>query len=63
MWRTLVDQYEAQGRPAGFEGPLRDWHALVLDYLRDFYLTPRSRAEVFDRDPLEGIGTPMKKGA
>ena len=64
MWRTLLDRYEAQDRPAGLEAPLRDWHALLLDYMRDFFLTPKSRATAFTRDPLEGIGRPpTKKGA
>lgn len=53
-WRGCMDHLEQH--PAGpLEDAARQWHAVVRDYMRDFYLTPRSRAERFDRDPLDGV--------
>jgi hypothetical protein len=41
----------------------RAWHKLTRDSLFDFFLTPRSRATAFDRDPLEGTGHSTQRGA
>jgi P27 family predicted phage terminase small subunit len=75
MWREVADDLERTGHAYVANtkaGPLalahpnvriaREWHALVRDYMREFFLTPRSRAEAYEHDPLDGA-RPTSKGA
>jgi P27 family predicted phage terminase small subunit len=54
-WRACMDHMSAEPGTGPLEESAREWRKVTCDYMADFFLTPRSRVEAFDRDPLEAV--------
>lgn len=52
-WRQVMDHIEGGGDSPAWAEAATAWHSVVLEWMRDYYLTPRSRADAFTHDPLE----------